>query len=73
MWRSVTRNGLDVKLTPKEFELLAFLARHAGKVVTHKQIRSPCGDLRMHPTGNTCASMLASCVRRSSGTKRNPR
>jgi two-component system KDP operon response regulator KdpE len=38
--RSVTRDGLDVKLTPREFELLAFLARHAGKVVTHKQILS---------------------------------
>ena len=38
--RSVTRDGNDVKLTPKEFELLALLARHAGKVVTHKQILS---------------------------------
>jgi two-component system KDP operon response regulator KdpE len=34
----VTRNGVEVKLTPKEFDLLAFLARHAGKVVTHKHI-----------------------------------
>jgi two-component system KDP operon response regulator KdpE len=36
--RRVTRDGEDVRLTPREFELLAFLARHAGKVVTHKQI-----------------------------------
>jgi two-component system, OmpR family, KDP operon response regulator KdpE len=36
--RQVTRGGTEVKLTPKEFELLFFLARHAGKVVTHKQI-----------------------------------
>ena len=36
----VTRAGDDVKLTPKEFELLSFLARHAGKVVTHRQILS---------------------------------
>jgi two-component system KDP operon response regulator KdpE len=36
--RRVTRDGDDVRLTPREFELLAFLARHAGKVVTHKQI-----------------------------------
>jgi two-component system KDP operon response regulator KdpE len=28
----------ELKLTPKEFELLSFLARHAGKVLTHKQI-----------------------------------
>lgn len=34
----VTRDGGDVKLTPKEFELLSFLARHAGKVLTHRQI-----------------------------------
>ncbi len=27
-----------LKLTPKEFELLSFLARHAGQVLTHRQI-----------------------------------
>ena len=36
--RAVTWQGRDVALTPKEFELLALLARHAGKVLTHKQI-----------------------------------
>jgi two-component system KDP operon response regulator KdpE len=34
----VSRGGEEVKLTPKEFELLSFLTRYAGKVVTHKQI-----------------------------------
>jgi two-component system KDP operon response regulator KdpE len=34
----VTRAGSEVKLTPKEFELLSFLARHAGMVLTHRQI-----------------------------------
>jgi two-component system KDP operon response regulator KdpE len=33
-----TNAGAEIKLTPKEFELLSFLARHAGRVVTHKQI-----------------------------------
>jgi two-component system KDP operon response regulator KdpE len=33
-----TRAGDEIKLTPKEFELLSFLARHAGRVVTHRQI-----------------------------------
>lgn len=32
------RGGVELKLTPKEFELLSFLGRHAGRVVTHKQI-----------------------------------
>jgi two-component system, OmpR family, KDP operon response regulator KdpE len=34
----VLRGGAEVKLSPKEFDLLSFLARHAGMVVTHKQI-----------------------------------
>lgn len=34
----VLRAGAELKLTPKEFELLSFLARHAGRVVTHRQI-----------------------------------
>jgi two-component system KDP operon response regulator KdpE len=34
----VTLDGAPVKLTPREFDLLAFLARHAGKVVTHGQV-----------------------------------
>src|SRR6185312_8429453 len=36
--RRATRAGAELKLTPKEFELLSFLARHAGRVVTHRQI-----------------------------------
>ena len=35
---SVMRAGNPIKLTPKEFELLAILARNAGRVVTHRQI-----------------------------------
>lgn len=34
----VTRGGQEIKLTPKEFELLSCLARNAGRVVTHRQI-----------------------------------
>lgn len=34
----VTKSGKEVHLTPKEFELLSFLARHAGRVLTHRQI-----------------------------------
>ncbi|MEP7240006.1 MAG: response regulator [Devosia sp.] len=35
---SVTRAGRDARLTRKEFEVLALLARHAGRLVTHKQL-----------------------------------
>ena len=34
----VTRRGEIVHLTPKEFDLLVFLARHSGRVLTHRQI-----------------------------------
>jgi two-component system KDP operon response regulator KdpE len=34
----VKRDGADVHLTPIEFRLLAALARHRGKVLTHRQL-----------------------------------
>src|SRR5207247_4924008 len=38
--RLVSRLGQEVHLTPIEFDLLAFLARHAGRVITHGTILS---------------------------------
>jgi two-component system KDP operon response regulator KdpE len=35
---SVQLGGRDVHLTPKEFELLVYLARHPGKVITHRAL-----------------------------------
>ena len=34
----ITVLGKPVHLTPKEFDLLAYLARHAGKVITHRAL-----------------------------------
>jgi two-component system KDP operon response regulator KdpE len=36
--REVTARGVPVHLTPNEFKLLAVLARHSGKVLTHRQL-----------------------------------
>ena len=36
--RHVIRAGREVKLSPKEFELLRHLVMHAGKVLTHRQL-----------------------------------
>ena len=36
--RHVTRGGQEIKLSPKEFELLRHLVAHAGKVLTHRQL-----------------------------------
>jgi two-component system, OmpR family, KDP operon response regulator KdpE len=32
--------GREVRLTPKEFDLLVYLARHPGKVITHRTLLS---------------------------------
>jgi two-component system KDP operon response regulator KdpE len=37
---NVTRNGVEVKLTATEIKLLAYLASHAGRVLTHQMILS---------------------------------
>ena len=43
-WRSISklaacaRRARDVRLTPKEFELLRYLVAHAGKPVTHREL-----------------------------------
>ena len=36
--RQVLRAGLPVHLTPTEYKLLTLLIRHAGKVLTHRQL-----------------------------------
>lgn len=36
--RRVSRNGVEISLTPKEFDILWFLARNCGEVFTKKQI-----------------------------------
>ena len=34
----VLRSGDEIRLTPKEFELLSYLAQHPGRVLTHRTI-----------------------------------
>jgi two-component system KDP operon response regulator KdpE len=36
--RTVRVRGKDVRLTPKEFDLLRYLVAHAGKPVTHREL-----------------------------------
>jgi two-component system, OmpR family, KDP operon response regulator KdpE len=36
--RRVLKDGAPLKLTPREYDVLTVLARHAGRVVTHGQI-----------------------------------
>jgi two-component system, OmpR family, KDP operon response regulator KdpE len=61
----VARAGGDIKLTPKEFELLACLVRHAGKVITHRQLLTAVWGPPMPRIRSIFGSTSASCVRRS--------
>ena len=36
--RRVTMSGAEIKLTPKEFEVLKYLASNSGRVVTHRAL-----------------------------------
>lgn len=36
--RLIARSGAPIHLTPKEYDLVLMLARHAGRVVTHKAL-----------------------------------
>lgn len=40
--RKVLVQGVEVKLTPTEYDLMKNLAIHAGKVLTHKQLLKTC-------------------------------
>jgi two-component system KDP operon response regulator KdpE len=49
----VQRGGDEIRLTPKEFELLTLLVSHAGRVLTHRSIQkaiwgAPAGDQPEH-------------------------
>jgi two-component system KDP operon response regulator KdpE len=42
--RQVRVNGVDPKLTPREYALLRELSMHAGKVLTHRHLMAKCWD-----------------------------
>jgi two-component system KDP operon response regulator KdpE len=49
--RVLTVDGSEVKLTPKEYDLLRVLVVHAGKVVTHQHLlREVWGPQSAHET-----------------------
>jgi two-component system OmpR family response regulator len=50
--RRVQRNGKTIDLTAKEFQLLEFLARRAGQVVTRTMLLEGVWDLHFDPQTN---------------------
>lgn len=47
--RAVSKDGAEIHLTPKEYAVLAELAKHAGRVLTHSQLlRAVWGPAQEH-------------------------
>ena len=46
--RIVTRNGVEIKLTPTEYSVIKILAGNAGKVLTHNQIMEELSGMNAH-------------------------
>jgi len=64
--RIVTVRGSEVKLSPREYEVLRLMVAHAGKVLTHRFMLGKCGAAT--PTYNICVSIFVPCARRSRQT-----
>lgn len=50
--RTVERDGKPVQLTAREFDVLVFLMRHVGRVVTRKMLLEQVWDLHFDPQTN---------------------
>ena len=51
--RTVRRSGREIELRPKEFKLLEYLARNAGRVVSRTMLLERVWDLHLDPMNNT--------------------
>ena len=67
--RIVRVRGEEVRLSPREYEILRVLVQHAGKVLTHqfiiREVWGNMADCRI------CGSISGKCVKRSSRTPSN--
>jgi two-component system, OmpR family, KDP operon response regulator KdpE len=69
--REVRVADRTIHLTPIEIRLLTVLVRHAGMVLTHRQIMKEVWAPHTRRTSITCASTSTSCARRSKRTQRD--
>jgi two-component system OmpR family response regulator len=68
--RQVTRGGQRIELQPREFQLLEYLMRHAGRVVTRTMLLESVWDFHFDPKTNiveTHMSRLRAKVDRGHG------
>jgi two-component system OmpR family response regulator len=57
--RKVTRGGVVIDLKPKEFQVLEYLARHAGRVVTRSMLLEGVWGFHFDPNTNIVETHLS--------------
>ncbi len=66
--RRVRRDGKEVELTSTEFDLLAYLLRHPGRVLTRRQILRSVWGYEHDPTTNNVSVYIKYLRRKLAGT-----
>lgn len=68
----VTRAGVAISLKPREYQLLEYLARRAGAVVSRADIEAHIYDQQVDPMSNVVDSAISSLRKKLSGPNAAP-
>ena len=70
--RTVSRGGREIKLLPREFQLLEYLVRNEGRVVPRAMLLQHVWDLHFDPTTNTIDVYVGRVRRKVDGEQAYP-
>ena len=70
--RAVTRGGAAIELTPKEYDVLVYLARHAGRVMSRTLITEYVWDYHFDP-GTNIVDVVINRLRKKIDHGREPK
>jgi two-component system, OmpR family, response regulator MprA len=70
--REVTRNGVPIALTQKEYALLEYLVRHVGQTLTREQITENVWKTELDPSTNVVDVYVAYLRRKLEGEHGGP-
>jgi two-component system, OmpR family, response regulator len=70
--RTVSRSGQEIKLLPREFQLLEYLVRNEGRVVPRAMLLQHVWDLHLDPTTNIIDVYVGRVRRKVDGQQAYP-
>src|SRR5262249_16156492 len=70
--RTVSRSGQEIKLLPREFQLLEYLVRNEGRVVPRTMLLQHVWDLHLDPTTNIIDVYVGRVRRKVDGQQAYP-